>query len=225
VLPKKDDFAATLATDGQMNSMEELTAEVRKTLENNLKEVTEDKYLNQVIEKILEGAQISFPQAMLEDYLDRSVEDLDQSLRRRYGLTLDDYLRIMQQSREQVREMRREGAVKDMSTTLALQQVASDEELFLTEEQLDAEIEKHLSQYEPQFRDAVRSFYTGETRENFGSRLVSDRVTRRLMDIAKGANPAKGPDPIEETDADASASADTGPAPDEAVDSTSTDSE
>lgn len=216
ILPAKDDFVATLASDAQFNTLDELTTQVRDSLVQNAEQSTERKYLNQIIEQLVEGATIAYPQAMLDDYIDQGLEDMNEGLRRQYGLTLDDYLRISGQSKDEVREQRRDQAIEDLKTTLALQAIATEEDLFLDEEALEKAIDKELEQY-GELANALRGvLYQGEQRENFGSRLVSDRVTRRLIDIAKGLNPAKGPDQDdsqEESVAEVSAEAGTAVAP------------
>jgi trigger factor len=218
ILPAKDDFIATLASDADINTIDELTERVRESVEENVKQNTEQRYLSKVLDELIERAEILYPAEMLEDYLERSMEDMDEGLRRQYGLTLDDYLRIADRTKEEIREERREQAEEDLKTTLVLQQVATEEDLFLDEIQLDREIEKELAQY-GELADALKNvLFQGEQRENYGSRVVSDRVTRRLISIAKGLNPPKGPDPEEDEVDEVSAKAEPGPDEAETVD-------
>ncbi|MCI0712792.1 MAG: trigger factor [Chloroflexi bacterium] len=211
ILPVKNDFIATLASDGELNTLEELTGRVRESVEENIRQNSEQKYLSKVLDELMERAEILYPADMLEDYLDRSLEDMDEGLRRNYGLTLDDYLRIADKTKEEIREERREQAEDDVRTMLLLQQVATEEELFLDEAQLDNAIDKELARYGELAGTLRNILFQGEQRESFGSRVVSDRVTRRLISIAKGLNPPKGPDPEEDEEDGVSAKAEPGP--------------
>lgn len=217
ILPVKDDFIATLASDGELNTLDELTRRVRESVEENVRQNSDERYVSKVLDELMERAEILYPAELLEDHLDRSLEDMDEGLRRNYGLTLDDYLRIADKTREEIREERREQAEDDVRTMLVLQQVAVDEDLFLDEGQLDEAIDKELAQY-GELAGALRNIlFQGEQRESFGSHVVSDRVTRRLISIAKGLNPPKGPDPEQDEEDEVSANAEPGPDEAEAV--------
>ena len=68
------------------------------------------------------------------------LRELDRNLRQQ-GLTLDDFMRITQQSREQVGEQYRDAATRRARRALALGELVKREELAISDEDLDAEID------------------------------------------------------------------------------------
>jgi FKBP-type peptidyl-prolyl cis-trans isomerase (trigger factor) len=121
------------------------------------------------------------------------MTELDQNLRQQ-GLTLADLLKITGRKEETVREEYRERAVERARRALALGQLVQDEELAASDEDLEAEIDRMSSLLGGDQAGKFRQFLTTEqSRMNIANRVASDRALARLVAIAKGENPPKGP--------------------------------
>lgn len=198
ILPPKNDLMALVASDGEAETLDAYRDRIREFLEQNAEETAENNFADEVVEKIVTESEVTYPEQMLNDYLDREMQDLDASLRNQYGMGLEDYLKVSGQSQEQLREDRRDDTLGNMRRTLILQKVLAEEELLLSEEALNQEIDKELAQY-GELASVLRDYLykSDEQRDSFGSKIVSERLKKRLIDIAKGLNPPKGPDPEE----------------------------
>ncbi len=196
--PPYNDFAAVLASNGESENLEELREEVVRLLENMAEENTNETYLDKVLGEIIEGSAIAYPAAMVESYLDDMMKDMDNDLRRQYGLALDDYVNIVGQSKEQLREDRREQAIKNLENLLVMQELIDVENLYISDEDINSEIDKEISQY-GDLAGSLREYFYGnaEMRNSLANRLASERIQKRVIDIAKGLEPAIGPDGVE----------------------------
>lgn len=212
--PPYNDFAAVLASNGESETLDELREEVVRLLENMAEEKTNDTYLDKILTEIIEGSDINYPPAMLESYLDDMMKDMDNDLRRQHGLALDDYVNIVGQSKEQLREDRREHAVKNLHNLLVMQELIDVENLYIGDDDINAEIDKEILQY-GELADSLREYFYGNTemRNNLANRLASERIQQRVIDIAKGLNPAIGPDVVEADDSTDDTGEDNAPAP------------
>jgi trigger factor len=86
---------------------------------------------------MLERATIDVPAAMVDEAVHNEVHDLERRLSQQ-GLALDAYLRITQQTQEELEAELRPNVLNRLQTTLLLQEVAKREELTVTEEQVAA---------------------------------------------------------------------------------------
>lgn len=199
--PPYNDFAAVIASNGDSETLDELREEVVRLLENMAEEQTNEGYLDEVLAKVIEEAEINYPDAMLESYLDDIIEDMDKDLRKQYGLALDDYVSIVGQTKEEIRADRREQAVKGLQNLLVLQELMDAENLYISDEDINAEIDKEMVQY-GELADSLRGYFYGnsEMRTNLANRLASERLQKRVVDIAKGLAPVIGPDNSVEAD-------------------------
>ena len=195
-LPALTDAFAAEVTDGEFETLLDLRIEVRRQLQERVNRRAEEPYFEAVMDKVLEGATLAYPPVMIDEYADAMLEDLDRNLRTQRGITLDDYLRISKQTREQLREQQREAAERRLRRALVLGKVVDVEQLEPSDEDLDAEIEKLLDKAGDQAAGVLReSFKNEETRRVFRLDLMTQRAVERLIAIAKGENPPIGPTP------------------------------
>jgi trigger factor len=138
------------------------------------------------MDKIIEGATLAYPPVMVDDFVDREIERLDQSLRQR-GLTLDDLLRIKKQSREELAEEHREPAEHNLKRALILGEVVDAEELEPDEDDIDEQLKGIFGERAGEIE--------GTLRNSFRQNMISNRAVKRVIDIGKGLEPAIGPDP------------------------------
>ncbi|MCB9453637.1 MAG: trigger factor [Anaerolineaceae bacterium] len=190
-----DDFAARVTAeekgeDGEPKPLTllELRMRIRENLEKNAKNQANDTYFSQALENLVEGAKIAYPEAMVKDQINTRLRYLDQELRRQ-GLTLEDYMRILNKSREDVEADNRDAAVRELEQGLVLRQIVQDEKITVPESAVDEEITAMVAQYGDQ-AEAMRSlFSTASMRDNLYSELTQRQAVERVIAIAKGEAP------------------------------------
>ncbi len=85
-----DDLAKTL---GEFENLLDLRVKVREQLKAQLDQQTNSEYAQSVIEKAVEGAEVTYPPVLLDREIDDLIHDLGHQLERQ-KLTLEDYLKI-----------------------------------------------------------------------------------------------------------------------------------
>lgn len=104
---------------------------------------------DQVLNVLLEHTNVAIPHVIIDEEVDRRLaQTLDEI--RHLGLTLDQYLSSTGKSVEQLREEFHKKAEHDIKLELALQKIADDEKLQVSEQELDEAIGKATDEKERQ---------------------------------------------------------------------------
>jgi len=192
-----DDFAKT-ATNGEIDTLLGLRMDVRKQLQTMATNDAENVYADKVLNQIVEGATLKYPEEMIDDYIHDILNDLDRNLRQR-GLSLDDYKRLQNKTDEGLHEEYRETAIRRLERSLALGEIVNQEQLSISRAELDAQIDTMSKQFGEQADIFKSMLMKDENRQNVASDMMTSRAMKRLIAIGRGENPPLGPDPVTET--------------------------
>lgn len=188
-----DDFAARVSsseaadeeTPATPANLLTLRMRTRERLNAEADERATAEYAQQVLEAIIAGATFSWPEALLQDQLEHMLQRMDQDLRQR-GLTLEDYIRMSGTSRDELREQSRENAIQLVQRSLALAELARAERVEVSEEALEAEIDRNVTRFGAQAA-AFRSIYDNpDMRQNLRNEVQTRQVMERIAAIARG---------------------------------------
>jgi trigger factor len=211
VLPDlNDEWAKTV---GDYESLESLRLSLRAQLEEQAEREAARDYAGQVVETLVEGSQIDYPEEMVQRILDRMLFDENIALQRQ-GLNLDLYLRMEGKTREQLREERHEDAQARLRNSLVLGKVALLEGLEVSPVEVISYIRLVSSAYGDQAEEVRRTMLASEPfQESVRQDLLADKATARLVAIAKGevelaaAAEEEAPEPSSEAEAPETANA------------------
>ncbi len=141
-LPELDDDFAQDVSD--FDTLEEYKADVRKKVEEKKAADAKAKKEDAVIEKIIEGAAMEIPDAMVETQAERMVDEFAQRLQMQ-GLTMEQYLQFTGGNVQALVEQSKPQALKRIQSRLVLEAVVAAENLTASDEELDAELGRWLS--------------------------------------------------------------------------------
>jgi trigger factor len=188
-LPELDDEFAKRASDSRAETLADLTARIRADLEANAKREADEAYSDIIFQKIVEGATVRYPEAMVEDYIDDILEELSQNLRQR-GLSLGTLKEVQKKDDAALRAQYRETAIHRLKRSLVLQALIAAEKISVSAAELDARIEAMLSSVgdvgDKQVETFRRMFKSDANRRDIGLRMVMDRLKERLVAIGRG---------------------------------------
>jgi trigger factor len=179
LLPLDDDFAVTYAS---AESLDEVKERIRTNLHIEKTRETRTKVVNDIVEKIVEGATFELPAPMIDEQIDRQVQRAQRELQMQ-GIPWDAFLRQIGQTEAEWRENIRESAVESLASSVVLREIAEKEGVEVSEEDLIAEIEQMVaSSPEPGARQA----YLGNEylRNVIRNDLYDQKLTNRLIEIA-----------------------------------------
>jgi trigger factor len=144
-LPALDDeFAKDV--DDEVETLEQLKEKIRKRLEETKKNEAEAALRDAVVEKAAENAEIDIPEVMVKNETDRMLREFDQRLQMQ-GLNLELYYQFSGQDEAALREQMKEDAEKRVRVALTLEAIAKAENIEVTEEEVNEELEKMAKAY------------------------------------------------------------------------------
>ena len=165
------------------NTVDEYKAEIRERLESQAENRAESAFENEVIEKVVENAEVDIPAAMIEDQIDNMLRDME--MRMMYqGMKLDDYFKYTGQTREQVREMYKAPAEERVKTQLVVAAVMKAEEIKADEAEIDAEIGKYAEQNKKSL-DEFKAMLSDGDKEYFSEIASLQKTIAFLKDHAE----------------------------------------
>ncbi len=144
-LPELDDeFAKDV--DEEAETLDELKEKIRTRLEETKKNMAENKVRDTVVKKAAENAEIDIPEVMIENEIDHMVREYEQQLQMQ-GMNLDLYFQFTGQDMDKLREQMKENAEKRVRTSLTLEAIANAENLEVSDEDVDRELNKMAEMY------------------------------------------------------------------------------
>lgn len=143
-LPELDDeFAQDVS---EYETLAEYKDSVKKGLqeqkENEAKRAKEDEALRSIIE----ASEMDIPDVMIETQCDAMMDEFVQRISWS-GLTLEQYLQFSGATVDGLREQMRPEALSRIQSSLVLEQIAKEEKIEASEEEMDAEIKKMAERY------------------------------------------------------------------------------
>ncbi len=143
-LPEVDDEFAQDAAD--CDTVDALKASLKEEIEAEKKNANDGEVRQQLFEKLAENVVAEIPSVMVDDEIDNQVRDMDYRLSAQ-GMNFEMYLQFTGMTLEQYKENAKEGAEKNVKIRLALEKIAADENIEVSDEELNAEYEKFSAQY------------------------------------------------------------------------------
>ena len=148
-----DEFAADTT---EFETLDELKADIRANLEEQANNMAENQLREELVNKIADAADFITPNAMVEDQLDRMMQDLNYQLMSQ-GLQMEMLLEITGKDLKGLREERREDAERLVRGTLVLDEVAKLENIEASEEDVDAELAKMAEMYKMEVEEMKKA--------------------------------------------------------------------
>ena len=143
-LPELDDeFAKDVS---EFDTLDAYKDSVRKNLETNKKNAAEDDVKNQLIDQLIEKMSAEIPEVMFDRAVENSLNDFAYRLSAQ-GLDVKSYMKYTGMDEEGMRKSFRPQAERQVKLRLALEQIAAQEAIVPTTEEIEAEYKKVADAY------------------------------------------------------------------------------
>ena len=143
-LPELNDEFASEVSD--FDTLDEYKADIRKKLQEKKEQDAKVENENNVIEKVVENAQMELPQPMVDTQAREMVENYARRLQSQ-GLNINDYMKYTGMTPEKLMEQMRPEAEKRIKTRLVLEKVVEAENVEVSDEKLDEQINEIAASY------------------------------------------------------------------------------
>ena len=186
-LPELDDeFAQDVAG---VDTLAEYKEEIKKNLtekkETEAKKTKEDE----AIQKIIDKSKMDLPEAMIETQCETMVEEFAQRIAQS-GLTMEQYLQFSGMTVDQLKDQVRPEATTRIQSSLVLAQIAKEENIEVTDADIDAEVEKMAKAYGME-ADKLKEYMGDAEKESMKKDLAITKAVDLVMDNVKERAKAK----------------------------------
>jgi trigger factor len=144
-LPELDDEFA-VDVDDEVETLDALREKIKNRLKESKEHEAKHTIENAVIEQAAENAEIDVPEVMIENEIDRMMKEFEQRLQAQ-GLNLDLYKQFSGQDESELKEQMKADAEKRVRVSLTLEAIAKAENIEVTDEEVEKELEKMSETY------------------------------------------------------------------------------
>ena len=169
-----DDFASNVS---EFNTLAELKADIEKHLAESVENQNRQKDEGTVLEAIVKTTEMDIPEVMVQEQLDRIMEDMKMRLSYQ-GFSMEDYLDMMGSSMDDFRASQRENAENSVKTQLVISEIIKKEGLKVEPEELDQKLQEIAEKYGKTLEEYKKTISNNEF--NY---IANDIIITKLFDF------------------------------------------
>ena len=144
-LPELDDEFASEVSESE--TLEDYRAEVKKNIKERKERDGKQKREDQAVEQAIENAQMDIPQPMIDMQVRQMTDDFARRIQQQ-GLTMEQYFQFTGLTAEKMLDEMKPQAEKRIKTRLVLEAIAKAENIEISDERLDEELQKMADAYQ-----------------------------------------------------------------------------
>lgn len=180
-LPELDnDFVEDVS---EFSTVDEYKASIKTKIEEKKADEAKTAKEEATIEKIIEGAKMEIPDAMVDSQVRQMAEDFARRISAQ-GLTIDQYFQYTGLTSDKLLEQMRPQALKRIQSRLVLEAVADKENFEVTDENVNNEINDMASAYQME-ADKLKDLLTDADKENMKRDIQVKKAVEFVTENAK----------------------------------------
>ena len=183
ILPPIDDSFATKV--GTFPTLKDLKADIKKELKLNFDKEEKIRIENSLVEKIVQQSEVAIPDSLIEEELERIEREHRQNAAYR-GQTWTEYLADQGAGEDDFAREAKNQAILRIKTGLVLGDLASEEGINVTNQEVSDQIEKLKNQYRDD-QQMQQELHKEENLRDIKNRLMVEKTIARIMEL----NPQK----------------------------------
>ena len=181
-----DEFASEVS---EFDTLAEYKEDLRKHLEvekeNEAKRTKEDE----AIKKIIDKSTMEIPEAMIETQCENMINEFAQRIAQS-GLSMEQYMQFSGMTIDGLKEQVRPEAETRIKSSLVLEQIAKEENIEVSEDEINAEVEKMAAQYGME-ADKLKEYLGEAEKESIKRDLSVTKAVDLIMENVKERAKAK----------------------------------
>ena len=176
-LPELDDDFAQDVSD--FDTLDEYKADVEKKILENKENQIKREHEDQIIEKIIENAQMEIPQQMIAAQTRQMTQEFAQRLQSQ-GLSLEQYMQFTGLTPQKMMEDLEPQALKRIQSRLVLEAVVAAENIEASDEEIDKELENMASMYQMEI-DKLKELIGDDEKKQIGMDLAVQKAVEFVV--------------------------------------------
>ena len=179
-LPALDDeFVKEIS---EFDTLAEYKADVKNKLMKDAEDRADREFEDALVQAVVDNAEVEVPEAMIMQEAEDMVNEFEYRLSYQ-GIKLDDYLKYVNITKEQLLDEYKEQAAKSVKVRLVMEAVVKAEELKFEDKELDEKIADMAARS----GQDVETFKKGLGKEHF-EYLANQVLSDKLMSLLKAEN-------------------------------------
>ncbi len=176
-----DEFAKEVS---EFDSLDELKADIKTKLEENNKTREKVEYEEAVVDAVCSKIEVEIPQVMIDKEIDMMLKDLEMRLQYQ-GLDLPSYYQYTNNTEAKVREYMKETAEKRVKTELVLEQLVKEENIAVSEEELQEKALAMVQQYGSDKSEKLVEAIMEAQKPQLTAQIVNQKAVELLVNNSK----------------------------------------
>ncbi|WP_054956406.1 trigger factor [Paenibacillus dakarensis] len=188
-LPELDDeFAKDVS---EFDTLDEYKEDLKKQLLKRKEQEARGVRENEVVDKAAANAEVDIPEAMVQSEVQNMMRDFDNRLRQQ-GMNLEMFLSFSGQSNADLEGQMKDDAEKRVRNNLVLEQIAKEENLEVTEEEINEELGNMAETYKRPVEEIRNILASNGSLDSLRDELVLRKTIDFLLENSvEGAPVAK----------------------------------
>ena len=180
VLPEiNEEFLSKL---GEFKTKEDFEKQIKEDLKTQKQAEADDKFKDELVKKLAEVSKVPVPEILLEDQKQSIEMDMQQNLMYS-GLSLDEYLKRMNKTREEWLENDVKAVAESrVKSGLALAELSKVEKIQSSVDELDARIAQLKEQY-GNSKEVVKQLSSDDVRRNLANQILTEKTIDLLVKL------------------------------------------
>ncbi|MDD5939513.1 MAG: trigger factor [Lachnospiraceae bacterium] len=194
-----DEFADEVS---EFSTLDELKKDIEKNIRERKEANLRTEKENEAVDAVIADAELEIPEPMLKTQQEQLANEFAQQMQMQ-GLQFSQYLQYAGITQDQFLEQVKPQAEKRIRTRLALEAIVKAENITVSDEEFQAELEKMAKQYNMPVDNVKKIFEEGKAAEDLKKDIAVQKAVTFVADNAKEVE--KEEKPAEKTDAAADA--------------------
>ena len=140
-----------------VHSKEDFEKHVKEDIEKRKEQNAENKLIEELLEKVAKETEIEIDEEIVHEEVHRMLHSYDERLRMQ-GLSLDQYLSFAKKTIEDLENESKDEAKKNITYRYMLEEIANKENIIVTLEEVDEEIDRLAQLYQMTKEELVKAF-------------------------------------------------------------------
>jgi trigger factor len=189
-LPELNDaFAASISKE--LKDIPTLREEVVKSLKLRGEERARMDFEEKIINTAVEQSKVEYPPVIIDLEINRIINDQARQLQMT-GQGMDDYLRSIKKTPEQLQEDLRPIAIRNVNASLVLSKISEMEKIEVSEDEIKNGINNMVRSIgDDKKEEMIKLLDTPQNRQSITQSLKTRKTIERLTEIAKSTDIAK----------------------------------
>ncbi|MBO5152914.1 MAG: trigger factor [Eubacterium sp.] len=173
----------------EFDTMAEYREDTKKKLQERKENAAKGTKEDEAIQKIIDKSKMEIPEAMIDMQAENMVEEFAQRIAAQ-GMSFEQYMQFSGMTIEKMKEQVRPEALQRIQSSLVLEQIAKEENIVASDEDVDAEVEKMASMYGMKAED-LKNYMGDSEKESMKRDIAVKKAVEFVMANVKERAKAK----------------------------------